>query len=438
MYGRLLIGLFALLALVVPLVNYAVQQSSIGGQELEADLDSVAARNALFEQAQRRLRERLQRYPQDHEASLLLALLEFKSGYIEEALSEIGGLLQREPKFHLAHLIQGDMLLAQTRVISDIGGNIPIVSDERQRDELELLRQEAEARLNAYLETLPQGRMPRALLLLDDEVKTALLVDKRSHRLYVYERGADGTPRLVQDFYVSTGKANGNKQLSGDLRTPEGVYFITRHIPGERLPDLYGVGAYPMNYPNEWDKHLGKTGYGIWLHGTEAAYYSRPPLDSEGCVVLPNIDLTAVSAYLTPGITPIVVSERVEWLARDDYMALRDEVKGALERWRSDWQSGDVERYLSHYDNRFWTSGHDIKSWVQRKRRVAQGKQWQKVDLTDISLYAYPRAAGNGREMMVVNLQQQYNSNNYSSEMGKRLYLVKADSRWRVLYEGGR
>ncbi len=429
--------LLAATALALPVVNYAVQQDEEVAVA-DATLATIANGSSLYQQAEQRLRQRLQRYPQDHEASLLLALLEFKSGYFDEALSELGGLLKREPKFHLAHLVQGDMLLAQTRVISDIGTNPPLVDTATQQEGLGLLRQEAEARLNAYLETLPQGRLPRALLSLDDEVKSALVVDKRSHRLYVYEREADGTPRLVQDFYVSTGKASGNKKLSGDLRTPEGVYFITRHIPGEKLPDLYGVSAYPMNYPNEWDHHLGKTGYGIWLHGTEAAYYSRPPLDSEGCVVLPNIDLTAVAAYLHPGITPIVVSDRVEWLERDDYVALRDEVAGAVESWRADWQSGNVERYLSHYDDNFWADGHNKKSWQQRKRRVAKAKQWQKVALDDISLFAYPRMAGNGREMMVVNLKQKYDSNNYNSEMGKRLYLVKADKSWRVLYEGGR
>lgn len=435
--ARMMTGLLACAVLLLPQTNHAVQQGSTVSAPAPA-LKEIGGQSALYQQAQQRLRERLQRYPQDHEASLLLALIEFKSGSLEEALSEIASLLQREPKFHLAHLIQGDMLLAQTRVVSDIGSNALLADNKKQKGELSLLRQEAEARLAAYLETLPQGRLPRALLSLDDEVNYALLVDKHSHRLYVYQREADGTPRLVQDFYVSTGKANGNKQLSGDLRTPEGVYFITHHIPGEKLPDLYGIGAYPMDYPNEWDKHLGKTGYGIWLHGTESAYYSRPPLDSEGCVVLPNIDLSAVAKYLHPGTTPIVVSDRVDWLGRDAYLTLQGEVKGAVEKWRADWQSGDVESYLAHYDEKFWADGHNKQSWQARKRRVAAGKEWQEIDLSDISLFAYPRAAGNGREMMVVNLKQDYRSNNYNSEMGKRLYLVKAGESWRVLYEGGR
>ena len=436
MRNRSLVALLATIALLLPISSMAVQQG--GSSEASgAALGAIGDRAGLYEQAEKRLRERLQRYPQDHEASLLLALIEFKSGYFDEALSEIDGLLKREPKFHLAYLIQGDLLLARTRVVSDIGSN-QLLGGIDSPQEIDLLRQEAEARLNAYLDSLPQGRLPRALLALDEEVKSALLVDKRSHRLYVYEREMDGTPRLVQDFYVSTGKANGNKKLSGDLRTPEGVYFITRHIPGDKLPDLYGISAYPMNYPNEWDQRQGKTGYGIWLHGTEAAYYSRPPLDSEGCVVLPNLDLSTVARFLRPGVTPIVVSDRVEWLERDAYLGLRKEVAAAVEKWRVDWQSGDVERYLSHYDNAFWSDGYNLSSWQQRKRRVAQGKEWQRVELSDLSLFAYPRAAGNGREMMVVNLNQKYDSNNYSSEMGKRLYLVKAEDSWRVLYEGGR
>ena len=69
------------------------------------------------------------------------------------------------------------------------------------------------------------------------------------------------------------------------------------------LPDLYGIGAFPLNYPNELDQHQGKTGYGIWLHGTDKSYYSRPPLDSEGCVVLTNLDLDAVKPYIKIGVT---------------------------------------------------------------------------------------------------------------------------------------
>lgn len=440
MKSRTLLSLLAPTLLLLPLAIYAVHQDAQdGGEEAlqRIGLEGQRSDNRLYRQALARLEERLRRYPADYEASLLKGLLQFRSGHLDEALAELQGLIEREPKFHLAHLIHGDLLQVQSRVVSDIGAAPLLPALEPQQKELALLREEAEARLHAYLDSLPQGRLPRALLMMDEGVKTALLVDKAGHRLYVYARGADGMPQLVRDFYVSTGKLKGNKRVSGDLRTPEGVYFITGHIPDEKLPDLYGIGAYPMNYPNEWDRKLGKTGYGIWLHGTENASYSRPPRDSEGCVVLPNLDLDTVSQYLSPGTTPIVVTDRVQWLEQGEWLALRNEVRAAIDEWRSDWASNEVEKYLDHYADDFWANGYDHDSWAKRKKLVATGKTWQKVDLSQLSFYAYPRQAGNGREMVVANFRQEYDSNNFSGGMRKRLYLVKEQGRWQVLYEGG-
>lgn len=437
---QITIQLLTAVLLVLPLAIYAVQQ---GGDEMvvappgEA-LQELGSRQQLFAQALQRLEQRVQTYPADYEASLLIALLRFKSGDLDGALSGMRELTRREPKFHLAHLIEGDMLLAQAQVMSDIG-SAPVLGDSRaEHDEISHLRDEAEARLRAYLDTLPQGRLPRALLSLDESIDTALVVDKVGHRLYVYQRGSDGEPQLLHDYYVSTGKLDGNKRSSGDLRTPEGVYFITSHIPDEKLPDLYGIGAYPMNYPNEWDRRQGKTGYGIWLHGTETAFYSRPPLDSEGCVVLPNLDLKNVGQYLRPGVTPIIVADRVQWLELEEWVALRNEVAQAIEQWRQDWVEADVEQYLQHYADDFWSGSQNLSAWKARKRRVAAGKQWQKVDISGLSFFAYPQTASRERQMVVANFHQRYDSNNYRSDMDKTLYLAKEGGRWQVLYEGGR
>lgn len=393
---------------------------------------------ALYPRALARLEERLEHYPEDYEASLLKGLILFRSGRLDEARAELAGLTRRAPKFHLAHLVQGDLLLAQTQTVTDIG-TTPLLAGLRAEEEaLAQLRAEAEVRLRAYLDALPQDRLPRALLTLGEEVQTAIVVDKESHRLYIYERRAQGEPpRLVRDYYVSTGRANGNKVLRGDLRTPEGVYFITSHIPSSALPDKYGSGAFPLNYPNELDRRLGKTGDGIWLHGTETAFYSRPPLDSEGCVVLPNIDLDQAAAFIRPGVTPLVITARVEWVDEPAWRRERQELLDALRLWVEDWTSGDVERYLSHYAADFWSPGFDLEKWQVRKRAVAGGKAFQQVELSNLSLFAYPQSASNGRDMVVASFRQHYRSNNFNSDMGKRLYLTRESGRWRVLYEGG-
>jgi murein L,D-transpeptidase YafK len=391
----------------------------------------------LYEAALARLNERLQAYPDDLEASLLKSLLFFKAGRMGDAMGELNRLTARAPKFHLAHLIRGDLLLAQAQTVTDIGSAPVLAQLPVRRDGIDGLRGEAEVRLKAYLDTLPRNRVPSVLLSLGDSTEHALVVDKSSHRLYVYERAAPGEPpRLVRDFYVSTGKLIGNKESRGDLRTPDGVYFIKRYIPKEQLADKYGNGAFPTNYPNEYDEHLGKTGDGIWLHGTEAVYYSRPPRDSEGCVVLPNQDLSAVGAYIRPGTTPMVITEQVKWLEREEWVAARDEVLAALDAWRSDWESRDVERYLGHYAPDFWSEGYNLRTWSARKRLIVQGKSYQQVSLSDISAYSYPVSTTDGRDMVVVNFRQDYRSNNLNGLTAKRLYLARQNGGWQVLYEG--
>jgi len=396
---------------------------------------SLPAQNLQLLMAQ--LDSRLKRDEQDHEASLFKALLYFKTGALQQALGEIDHLTERAPDFHLAHLVKGDMLMSRFETVSDIG-ETPLLQSmgAQQREKLQKLRDEAEARLKSMIEIELGDKVPMQLLGLGASITTAILVEKKYNRLYIYTRTSEHEPpRLIRDYYVSTGKKRGNKQSRGDLRTPEGVYFVTSWIPDERLPEKYGVGAFPVNYPNELDRKQGKTGDGIWLHGTDPGFYSRPPLDSEGCVVLPNIDLHGLQNEIIPGKTPVVITEQATWLDRSEWQRQRSEIMAALEQWRQDWESMDADKYLSHYDNDFWSSGHSLRSWSARKRYLANSKTYQRVKLSDIALFAYPVKSGQ-KDMVVARFRQQYESNNYNGDIQKRIYLRRDGQRWRILYEG--
>jgi hypothetical protein len=108
----------------------------------------------------------------------------------------------------------------------------------------------------------------------------------------------------------------------------------------------------------------------------------------------------------------------------------------AIESWRSDWESMDVDKYLSHYDKGFWSESHDINSWLSRKRYLARNKTYQSVNISDVSVLVYPQKQGIKEKLAVIRLQQDYKSNNFKSEMYKRLYLKKSDKDWKILYEG--
>jgi len=384
-----------------------------------------------------RLDARLAKNSSDFEASLLRALLLFQTGRLDDAVAELQQLTIKTPKFQLAHLILGDLLLARFDQLGSIGAS-SILSQlgHEQEVRIEQLRREARARLRGYLSLVEGVEVPLALLTLSRSTEYALVVDKSSHRLYVYRNAGSGLPpELIDDFYIVLGKETGDKFREGDLRTPNGVYFVTSYLPDEKLPPLYGSGAFPVNYPNEFDRRLRKTGNGIWLHGTDKSLYSRPPLDSEGCVVLTNEEFSRIGDYIEIGRTPVVISERVEWVSSREWFDLNIEVQATLEHWRQSWEATDLDTYLSMYADDFWSKDHDISSWQRYKKRVFAGKTYQKIDLSDLSLLSYPQRADR-QPMVVANFRQHYRSNNYNGDMRKRLYMVKEQDRWKVLYEG--
>ena len=434
------IGLLCIMAVysaVIQAEELAMNQISPNSYSVDAD----ALDDAVISQSLARLDRRLQIYERDYEAWLLKGLILFKSGRTDDALQELEQLTLKAPKFHLAHLVKADILQSRYHVVDTLGDTPALAqATKKQQAQLKRLRDEASARLRSYLATMDHNLIPAQMMLLGDSVKTAVLVDKDNHRLYIYENPGNGAaPRLLRDFYASTGKLIGDKRVRDDLKTPEGVYFVESYMSDASLPDKYGVGAFPLNYPNELDTHLGQTGYGIWLHGTDKGYFSRPPLDTEGCVALTNIDLDEIKPYIKPGRTPVVIAQKIEWLETDAWQQRKQELLLTLEQWRQDWESLDLERYLSHYSDEFWSKKHNKRALTRYKRAVFDSKSYQKINFQDISLFTYPTTKLEDKPMVVVNFTQDYESNNFRSNGArKRVYLQHSDAGgWKLVYEGG-
>lgn len=360
------------------------------------------------------------------EASLVRALLDIRDHNFSSALEQIDTALAANPNFRLAQLVKGDLLLARSRPISTLG-NAPGGTS----DQMDGLRQEARARLARYQIEPPAELTPRYLLQLPESEKYALVLDSANSTLFVFQNEG-GTPKYVADYYVTVGKNGTEKLREGDKRTPIGVYHVTSKLPKTRLTDFYGSGAFPINYPNEWDMMRGRNGYGIWLHGTPRDTYSRPPRASDGCIVLTNDDLQTLERRLQLGSTPVVITDSLEWVKADELETLRGDLSAAVERWRRDWESRNSDTYLRHYAKNFSAGGANLAQWSAQKRQVNAGKTWIKVKLTDVSLLLYPGK----QELAVAIFDQDYSSSNLSNRMKKRQYWLKEDGRWRIVYEG--
>ncbi len=363
------------------------------------------------------------------ETQLVKIFAEIEANRLNEALQLTEALLRQYPNYRLANLIKGDLLLARTQPIQNFGA-LNGAPQEKVAD----LRAEAIARLKGYREKPPKDFVPRYLLQMQPDQRYAVVVDTKRSRLYLYENDTanGGRPRFVADYYVTQGKLGAEKMVEGDKKTPIGVYHVTANLPKQKLADLYGSGAFPLNYPNEWDKRQGRGGSGIWLHGTPSDTFARPPRASDGCVVLTNQDLDAVSKNLQVGVTPVIISNSVEWLSLDDWNKERTELNKTIENWRADWESRDNERFLRHYSKRFKAGSQDFEQFATQKKQVNGSKEWIKVKVDNLSVFRNPGK----EEVVVVTFDQDYRSNNLNNQMKKRQYWVREDGKWKIIYEG--
>ena len=365
--------------------------------------------------------------PRDTEGLLVKSLLEITQGQTRAALDTLDELLRVAPNFKLAHLVRGDLLMAHARELDGFGG-APDASQEAISD----FREEAKVRLERYLSGRNAHGAPEYLWQLDREQRHAIVVDTANSRLYLY-RNENGRPRYVADYYITVGKNGTEKWTEGDKRTPLGVYLAGTPLPQKKLPDFYGSGAYPLNYPNEWDRHQGKNGHGIWLHGTPKDTYSRPPRASDGCVVMTNPDLNALAPILKDGRTPVVIAHDLSVVGAEDVARQKRTFEHAMEAWRRAWESQDTEAYLSYYSREFFSQGRDYTRWALEKRRIQMSGTTARITLSNFSMFRYP---DDKRRMLVVNFDQEYQGGNLDSRLRKRQYWVLEGKQWKILYEG--
>ncbi|HET7732035.1 MAG TPA: L,D-transpeptidase family protein [Usitatibacter sp.] len=361
-------------------------------------------------------------FANEMEGALVRAIMGLRDTGLRQAMGEIDKALLRNPNFRLGHIVKGDMLMARA------GKPVAFASNAAAPGSVAPFQDEARVRLQRYLDAPRVDDLPAPILQLAPSQAHVLLVDTSRNRLFVYAND-NGRPRYVTDFYISVGKNGVDKQRQGDQKTPLGVYRVIS--AKDRLPDFYGPGAFPLDYPNDWDRLQQRNGNGIWLHGTPSETYSRPPLATDGCVVLTNEDFQRLSRYVDVSRTPVVIGQAVEWRDAKRWEADRAAFLASFNKWRSDWESLDANRYFAHYSEQFRSESHGLAAWKAQKRKVNAGKTWIKVGVHEVSLFAYPGA----RDLLMVTFEQDYRSSNLSNKTTKRQYWTREGDAWRIVHE---
>ena len=362
------------------------------------------------------------------EQRLLEVLGLMARGENREALAKVEKLVADHPNFQLAQLIYGDLLTARTRALQTIG-DMPAETARAGASALSDLREETQQRMTGFRERPPEGYLPSAFLKVSPQAHSAIAVDASRSRLYFFENTPSGL-QLRADYYVSLGKLGTAKAQEGDQRTPLGVYFVSSRLDRKTLTDFYGAGALTLNYPNMLDVRRGKSGRGIWLHGTPPTQFARAPHSTDGCLVLANPDISALIENTSVRNTPVVVAAQLVWKSPKQIDEASKSFQSTLNDWREAKVSGDVKKILTFYTPDFSSYGKSLDQYTPLLKSEMKALKGRNLELKDLSYFQWTDAA----ETMVVSFGEV--AQGKKTGIHKRQYWIRSSKEWKIFFEG--
>jgi tetratricopeptide (TPR) repeat protein len=352
-------------------------------------------------------------------------------GHWTRALEAAETLVADQPRFTLAQLVYGDLLLAHSGVLRGFGRGSAQVPGAQER-QIAPLQLEARQRLTAWREPPPPGTVPRQALLLPASVRQLVVVDGLRSRLFVLEHRA-GQFVPTASLYAAIGRLGVGKQDEGDQRTPLGVYDITGRLGSQQVGDFYGAGALPLSYPNEHDRRLHRTGANIWLHGTRADRHADAPFSSNGCIVLSNTDMERLLRDLVPHRTPVIIAERLEWVPPKSLADARNGAMALVESWRQARMQADPARLLGLYARTF---DNGLQGWAEWQRLLAQeaaGSTGRERQLLDLSILDGTDSVS-GNAALFITFREVLRGS--ASGTLRRQYWARERGQWKIFSEG--
>ena len=268
------------------------------------------------------------------------------------------------------------------------------------------------------------------------EDKYAIVVSKRNQRIKIYTNEKSVIKEVLQNSCI-TGKRPGDKLEEGDQRTPNGIYFPIEFIDKSKLSEIYGEGAFPLNYPNIIDKKLLKrNGHGIWLHATNDN--NRPPFSSNGCVVVTNNVFTIYKELINLKETPIVIVEDFNYTTLENQEKIKNSIVEFIYEWKKAWENatkdGNISEYLEKYSRNMVSQYGNFEKFKKHKINVSKYKKWIKIYIKDVNIAKDGRVLDFGN-LYTVSFFMEYNSNNYNWKGRKILYLINENGQWKILAE---
>ena len=244
-----------------------------------------------------------------------------------------------------------------------------------------------------------------------------LTCDKSSSTLTLYIKDNNESYRLQKEYNAYTGKVNGDKVKEGDLKTPVGIYDITKKI--SKLDSFYGPLAFVTSYPNAYDKYRGKNGSGIWIHGLpteqERDEYTK------GCIAIDNPSIECLDRNIEIDKTLLIIKkeESKEEINKEVLSSILSE----LYSWRYSWIYNDIETYLNYYSSEFVRyDGMNYRRFQKYKKRIFKKAEAKEIIFNNVNVVPYP----NSSNIYKISFKEQYKSKSFEF-IGNKVLIVKYD-----------
>lgn len=118
-----------------------------------------------------------------------------------------------------------------------------------------------------------------------------------------------------------------------------------------------------------------------------------------------------------------------EFFPRSAWPEIRRRIGGFVEDWRRDWQSEDLDGYLSHYGDGFKHRGRDKDEFRDYKERIFQRREDMRVGVENLRIHHIRP------NRYTVSFDQRFDSAGYSDYGVKRLELAGCPGNLRIVGE---
>ena len=260
----------------------------------------------------------------------------------------------------------------------------------------------------------------------DNEILLSV-VDKTKKKLEVISYNGGITKKLFSSSVI-VGK-NGDKLLEGDLKTPVGVYQLTRRFtPNDRY---LGPLAFSLSYPNLLDKLAKRNGGGIWIHGYPLDGQRTDELKTKGCVAMQNDTLMKFDDIVDHKKTLAFIYEdkRPEASAKDIAVII-----SGLLGWKKTWSESDIENYLKFYDKNFERyDGMSLEKFKSMKRAIFSKKEKKRISFSNFLITPYPNLKND--RLFRVSFYEDYVSDTHKFAGQKTLYVKLYNDDMKIFIE---